>query len=98
MEADPIVAEIRQLRERRAARFGFDIPAIVRDAQERDATGDREIARRPPRRPFAPARSEAQPAPEQTNPREAAVAFMVKSGPHGPAVCRSKRTRQCARS
>lgn len=57
MESDPVVAEIRQLRERRAARFGCDIGSIVRDAQQRDAAGDRQIVRRLPRRPFAPAPS-----------------------------------------
>ena len=35
MQSDPIVAEIRQLREDLAARFGFDIRSIVKDAQER---------------------------------------------------------------
>ena len=49
MPSDPIVAEIRELRERRAARFGFDIRAIVKDAQQRDACGDRRIVRLPPR-------------------------------------------------
>ncbi len=53
MTSDPIVAEIRNLRERRAARFGFDVRAIVKDAQERDAIGDREVIRRAPRRPVA---------------------------------------------
>lgn len=53
MKSDPIVSEIRNLREQRAARFGFDIRLIVKDAQERDASGDREVVRRPPRRPVA---------------------------------------------
>ena len=55
MQSDPIVAEIRNLRERRAARFGFDIRSIVKDAQERDVSGDREVIRRPPRRPVSAA-------------------------------------------
>ncbi len=54
MQSDPIVVEIRSLRERRAARFGFDIQSIVKDAQQRDAAGDRDIIRRPPRRPLLP--------------------------------------------
>ena len=37
-----------------AARFGFDIQSIVKDVQERDASGDREVVRLQPRRPFAP--------------------------------------------
>ncbi len=52
MKSDPIVAEIRNLRERRAARFSFDIRSIVKDAQQRDATDDRPVIRRPPRRPL----------------------------------------------
>lgn len=51
MKTDPIVDEIRKLREQRAARFSFDIHLIVKDAQERDASGDRKIIRREPRRP-----------------------------------------------
>lgn len=59
MRSDPIVAEIRQWREERAARFGFDMGAIVRDAQERDAAGDRIIVGRPPRPLSVTPRSEA---------------------------------------
>jgi len=51
MSSDPIVAEIRAIREQIAARFNYDIDAIVKDAQERDAVGDREVVSRPPRRP-----------------------------------------------
>lgn len=50
MQTDPIVAEIREIREHRAARFGYDIRAIVKDAQARDALGDREVVRLSPRR------------------------------------------------
>ena len=59
MQSDPIVAEIRQLREGRAARFGFDIGSIVKDAQERDVAGDRVIVRRLPRRPLVTSPSES---------------------------------------
>jgi hypothetical protein len=51
MERDPIVAEIRAIRERQAARFNYDIDAILKDAQQRDAIGDRQVVRLPPRRP-----------------------------------------------
>jgi len=60
MQSDPIVAEIRNLREQRAARFGFDVRSIVKDAQERDAAGDREVIRRPPRCPVSTAGSDAE--------------------------------------
>ena len=53
MQTDPIVAEIRKARERRAARFGFDIRSIVKDAQVRDASGDLKVVRLQPRRPLA---------------------------------------------
>ena len=53
MKSDPIVAEIRKLREQRAARFGYDISLIVKDARNRDVSGDREVVRRAPRRPVA---------------------------------------------
>jgi hypothetical protein len=51
MEPDPIVAEIRAIRDRLAARFDYDIDAIVEDARQRDAAGDRKVVRLPPRRP-----------------------------------------------
>jgi hypothetical protein len=55
MQPDPIVAEIREIREHRAARFGYNIRAIGRDAQARDAADNREVVRLSPRRPiFSP--------------------------------------------
>lgn len=60
MQSDPIVAEIRELRERRAARLGFDIQSIVKDAQKRDAAADDEVVRLPPRRPVSPARRDTE--------------------------------------
>lgn len=57
MQSDPIVAEIREIREHRAARFGYCLRAIVKDAQQRDASGDREVVRLPPRRAVWPAQN-----------------------------------------
>ena len=51
MQPDPVVAEIREIRDRLAARLGYDLRAIVQDARERDAAGDRRVVRLPPRRP-----------------------------------------------
>ncbi len=65
MEFDPIVAEIRAIRERRAARFNFGIRAILEDAQGRDARGDREIVRMPPRRPYRPSEKPPEAAPNR---------------------------------
>ena len=63
MEPDPIVAEIRAIRERLAARFNYDIHAMVKDAQERDAAGDREVVRLPPRRPVCEPVAPRKPQP-----------------------------------
>jgi len=51
MYSDPIVAEIGAIREEFAARFGYDLNAIFKYAQQRDAEGDRKIIRLPPRPP-----------------------------------------------
>ena len=51
MPFDPIVDEIRKIRERHAAQFGFNVRAIAEDARQRDAAGDRKVVRLPPRRP-----------------------------------------------
>jgi len=63
MSSDQIVAEIHRVREQIAARFGYNIRAIGEDARRRDAAGDREIIRRPPRPPAVPARAKPQPVP-----------------------------------
>jgi hypothetical protein len=53
MESDPVVAEVRAVRERLAARLGFRLHDIVKDAQRQDAAGDRKVVHLPPRRPIA---------------------------------------------
>ena len=55
METDPIVAEVRAVRELLAARLGFRLHDIVKEAQLQDASGDRKVIRLPPRRPFSAA-------------------------------------------
>ena len=54
MSSDPIVAEIRRIREQIAAEFNYDLHAMVKDAQQRDAAGDRLVVRREPRRAVKP--------------------------------------------
>jgi hypothetical protein len=53
MEPDPVVAEVRAIREQLAARLGFRIHDIVKEAQRQDAAGDRKVVRLQPRRPIA---------------------------------------------
>ncbi len=40
MTKDPIVEEVRRIRRQYAARFNYDLAAIFRDLQERQARGD----------------------------------------------------------
>jgi len=51
MNSDPVVAEIRRIREELAAEFNYDLDAIVEDARRRYLNGDRKVIRLPPRRP-----------------------------------------------
>ncbi len=48
---DPIVAEVRRIREELAAEFNFDLRAIMQDYQRRQATSGRQYVSLPPRRP-----------------------------------------------
>ena len=47
---DPIVEEIRKVREEHAARFGFDLDAIVADFRKREQEGPYKVVTLPPRR------------------------------------------------
>jgi len=42
MWEDPIVAEIRQIREESAAKFNYDLKAIVQDIQRQERESGRE--------------------------------------------------------
>jgi hypothetical protein len=50
MQNDPVVAEIRRIREELAARFNYDIHAIFEYVRQRDAADNRKVIRLPPRR------------------------------------------------
>lgn len=51
MKNDPIIAEIRKIRDRLAAKFNYNIEAILRDAQTRERESGHEIVKLKPRRP-----------------------------------------------
>lgn len=51
MEDDPVVTEIRRIREEIAAHFNYDLDAIIEDARRRYLNGSRKVIRLPPRRP-----------------------------------------------
>jgi len=50
MACDPIVEEIRRIREARAAQFNFDPRAIAEDARKREEEGGRRVVSPPLRR------------------------------------------------
>ncbi len=49
MWKDPIVEEVRQARERHAARFDYDLAAICQDLREHQAGSGHRVVRRDPK-------------------------------------------------
>jgi hypothetical protein len=54
MVKDPVVEEIRRIRDEYARRFDYDIEAICRDLREQEATSGHEVVSLPPKRVTAP--------------------------------------------
>ena len=50
MKEDPIVAEVRRIRQEHAARFGYDLDLIVADLKAQEQTSGRPYIRLPSRR------------------------------------------------
>jgi hypothetical protein len=54
MRDDPIVAQVRKVRDEHAAKFNYDLEAIYRDLKEAEKASGRTFVRYPPRlRPAA---------------------------------------------
>jgi hypothetical protein len=53
--SDPIVDEIRRIRDEHAAAFGYDIDAIFRDIKRRESESGKKHVSYPPRPFVAPA-------------------------------------------
>lgn len=49
MQDDPIVSEVRQVRQEHAARFGFDLDAIFQDLKEQERRSGATFVRFPAR-------------------------------------------------
>ena len=49
-EPDPIIAELRAIRQEYAARFNYDVDAMFRDIRARPEASGREYVRLPSRR------------------------------------------------
>ncbi|MXX41214.1 MAG: hypothetical protein F4Y91_11930 [Gemmatimonadetes bacterium] len=45
MKDDPIVAEVRRIRQEHAARFGYDLDLIVEDLKAQEQTSGRQYIR-----------------------------------------------------
>jgi hypothetical protein len=69
MSSDPVVAEIRRIREELAAQFDYDLDAIIEDARRRYLADNRKVIRLPPRRPegYTAKRQESSDAAIQSN-------------------------------
>lgn len=50
MNTDPIIAEVRQVRDALAAKFNYDVAAIVRDAQKRQKQSKLKVVSLKPRK------------------------------------------------
>ena len=51
---DPVVKEVREIRDRIAAEHNYDVRAIGRYYQQKQARAARKLVTRPPRRPDVP--------------------------------------------
>lgn len=51
MQLDPIVEEVRKIRDAYAKSFNYDLDAICRDLQEKQRLGKRRVVSLPPKRP-----------------------------------------------
>jgi hypothetical protein len=51
---DPIVAEVRRIRDEYARKFNYDLDAIFKDIQQKQSTSGRTYVSFPPKRPVAP--------------------------------------------
>ena len=50
MSSDPIVEEVRRIREQYAARFNYDLAAIAKDLREKQEQSGRKVVRLPAKR------------------------------------------------
>ena len=64
---DPIVAEVRRIRDAHAARFNYDLRAIFRDIKEQERKSGRTFVSFPPKRLSSD-------QPEEQNPSQQGAA------------------------
>ena len=68
MEDDPIVAEVRAIRDRLAADCGYDVDEIFRRIRQSEVESGLEYVSYPPRRVAARADAAGRPADEDAHP------------------------------
>jgi hypothetical protein len=51
MWSDPIVEEVRKVRNEHAKKFNYDLQAIVADLKKQQKTSERKFVTLPPRKP-----------------------------------------------
>lgn len=75
MSHDPIVDEVRAIREQLSARFNFDICKIVEDAQRRQATSQsRVVSFQKPNQALLPTGAAAPVTQDSTSPHASPAA------------------------
>ncbi len=60
-QIDPIIAEVRAVRDDHAAKFGYDVEAIFRDIRSRQVASGREYVRYPARHAVSEFEDQAKP-------------------------------------
>lgn len=71
MKPDPIIEEVRKVRDAYAKAFNYDLDAICRDLQERQRASKRRVVSLPPKRPrWRTVLSEAPAGPPDRSGRE----------------------------
>ena len=51
MWKDPIVEEVRKIREKHVAKFNYDLDAICRDLKEQERKSERKVVSLPAKKP-----------------------------------------------
>jgi hypothetical protein len=51
MWKDPIIEEVRKIREKHAAKFNYDLDAICRDLKEQERKSERKVVSLPVKKP-----------------------------------------------
>ena len=79
MHEDPIVAEIRRIREEHAARFNYDLWAIYEDLKAQERKSGRKFVSYPPRRISPEDQTANEPAAEAASEEQAPATAPVST-------------------